>query len=371
VGDDGTVKTSSDYLTWTLRDSGTEESLKGITFNSITSAFTAVGDNNTIITSDDNGVTWTSVSLLSVTPPLYDVQGSPFEYGYGPEELVPGLISDDLAMIVTSKPGTNWPVVEYGHTGFNIASIELTPTSSTQTLYSFNNLVEYPTQITVQVIDGASGLASALSQSEYTIDWVNKTVTLDAALSFLPVDKLYIEAYEAGGGNQLVKSSSDVNPIRANTSTGFDEIYLNCNYTAPVYLGSGAIRPGTEPITVLATETFADSNRILCESIDLFALNAPVTFQGVTFGNVQEDFTYYIKTISPATNTITISASYDPVTGLAGPTFILTSATGTMYVNIRTGSGLVWADPLVYHNGNRLILGETGLVTSLLHWADQ
>jgi hypothetical protein len=363
VGDDGTVKTSSDYLTWSLRDSGTEESLKGITFNSITSAFTAVGDNNTIITSDDNGVTWTSVSLLSVTPPLYDVQGSPFEYGYGPEELVPGLISDDLAMIVTSKPGTNWPVVEYGHAGFNIASIELTPTSSTQTLYSFNNLVEYPTQITVQVIDGASGLASALSQSEYTIDWVNKTVTLDAALSFLPVDKLYIEAYEAGGGNQLVKSSTDVNPIRANTSTGFDEIYLNCNYTAPVYLGSGAIRPGTEPITVLATETFVDSNRILCESVDLFALNAPVTFQGVTFGNVQEDFTYYIKSISTATNTITISASYDPVTGLAGPTFILTSATGTMYVNIRTGSGLVWADPLVYHNGNRLILGETGLLT--------
>ena len=363
VGDDGTVKTSSDYLTWTLRNSGTTNSLKGITFNADTTTFTVVGDNNTIITSDDNGVTWASESLLSVTPPLYDVQGSPFEYGYGPEELVPGLISDDLAMIVTTKPGSTWPIVEYGHSGFNVVSIVLTPTTELQTQYSFKNVVQYPTQITVQVVNGVTGLAQSLSESQYTIDWVNKVITLDTPLNFLPVDSLRIEIYEAGGGNQLVKSNTDVNPIRENSSTGFDEIDLNCNYTAPTYEGGGAIRPGTEPITVLATETFNSSNRILCDSVDLFELNGPVTFQGVTFGNIQEDFTYYIKTISTATNTITVSASYNPTTGFAGPVFDLIDGTGTMYVNIRTGSGLVWSDPLVYHNGTRLVLGETGLIT--------
>jgi hypothetical protein len=363
IGDDGTVKTSNDYITWTLRDSGTVESLKGITFNEDTLTFTVVGDNNTIISSDDNGITWTNVSSLTVEPPVYNIQGSPFEYGYGPEELVPGLVTDDLAMIVTTKSGSNWPVVEYGHTGFNVVSMEMTPDTPTQVEYNFRNLVEYPTQITVSVINGTTGLATTLAQSDYTVDWVNKIVTLDAPISFLPLDKLYIEAYEAGNGNQLVKSNTDVNPIVQNSSTGFDEIYLNCNYAAPIYLGSGAIRTGTEPITVLATETIVSTNRIVCESVDLFVLNAPVSFQGVTFGNILENVIYYIKSINPATNTITISDSYNPLSGLAGPTFSLISATGTMYVNIRTGSGLVWADPLVYHNGTRLVMGQTGLVT--------
>jgi hypothetical protein len=366
VGDDGTVKTSTDYITWTLRVSGTTESLKGITFNSDTNSFTAVGDNNTIIASDDNGTTWTSASLLSITPPVYDVVGSPFEFGYGPEELVPGVISDNLAMIVTTKPGTTWPVAVYGHTGFNVNAIVLTPAFETQTQYSFENVVEYPTQLTVQVVNGVTGLAQTLSESEYTVDWINKIITLENALSFLPVDSLRIEVYEAGNGNQLVKSSTDVNPIRQSSGTGFDEIYLNCNYTAVSYEGSGAIRPGTEPITVLATATDSTSNRVLCGSVDLFVLNSPITFQGVTFGNIQEDFIYYVKSISPATNSITISASYNPVTGLAGPTFSLVTATGTMYVNIKTGSGLVWADPLVYHNGERLIIGQTGIVTKSL-----
>ena len=86
VGDNGTVKTSTDYLNWTIQTTDTTDSLKGITYNEDTLSFTAVGDNNTIITSDDNGVTWTNVSILNVDPPVYTVQGAPFEFGYGPEE---------------------------------------------------------------------------------------------------------------------------------------------------------------------------------------------------------------------------------------------------------------------------------------------
>lgn len=363
VGDDGTVKTSSDYLTWTIRSTDTTDSLKGITYNETTSSFTAVGDNNTIITSSDNGVTWTNVSLLTVDPAVYTVQGSPFEYGYGPEELVPGVISDDLAMIVTTKAGTTWPVVEYGHSGFGVVAVELTPTSSTQTEYSFANILEFPTQITVQVIDGTTNLATTLNENDYTVDWINKTVTLDTPLSTIPVDKLRLEIYASGNGNQLVKSSTDIDPIRQNATTGFDEIYLNCNYSAPAYEGSGAIRTGTGPVEVEITETDGDTNRLVCENVNDFVLNSAITFQGVVFGNIQEDTTYYVKSISTATNSITVSASFDTVSGLAGPTFSLTTATGTMYANINTGYGLVWADPLVYHNGSKLVLGTTGLVT--------
>ena len=363
VGDAGTIKTSSDYINWTTQTSGTIENLNGITFNADTSTFTVVGDNNVIVSSDDNGVTWVNVSSLVVDPPIYTVQGAPFEFGYGPEELVPGVITDNLAMTVTTKPGSTWPAVVYGHSGFNVRAIELTPTSATQTDYSFNNLVEYPLQITVQVIDPTSGLATTISASDYSVDWINKIVTLDTPLSFLPVERLRIEAYEVGNGNQLVKSSTDVNPIRENSTSGFDEIYLNCNYSDPSYLGSGVIRAGTQPITVEATATDGSSNRITCADVSAFVLNAPITFQGVTFGNIQEDFTYYVKSISTATNTITVSASYNVITGIAGPTFILTTATGSMFANIQASNGIVWTDPIVYHNGSKLALGESGLVT--------
>jgi len=363
IGDNGTIKTSSDYLTWTTRTSGTTENLKGITYNSDTSTFTVVGDNNVIIASDDNGVTWTNVSSLVVDPPIYNVQGAPFEFGYGPEELVPGLITDDLAMTVTTKAGSIWSVVEYGHYGFNVVSTEITPTSAFQTDYSFENLVEFPTQVTVQVIDPVTGLAQTLAASEYSVNWITKTITLDTPLSILPLQKLRIETYEVGNGNQLVKSSTDVNPIRQNATSGFDEIYLNCNYSAPIYLGGGVIRPGTEPINVLVTATYDTTNRIQCESVDQFVVNSPVTFQGVTFGNIQEDTTYYVKSVSAATNTITISASFNTITGVAGPTFILADGTGSMYATIQSGSGSVWADPVVYLNGTKLVLGQSGLVT--------
>ena len=363
IGDDGTVKTSSDYLTWTKQTTGTTESLKGITYNSDTMTFTVVGDNNSIISSDDNGVTWNNVSSLTVDPAIYTVQGAPFEFGYGPEELVPGLIEDDLAMIVTTKPGTNWPVVEYGHTGFGVASAELTPESSTQTLYSFNNIVEFPTQLTVQVINTVTNLATTLSENDYTVDWVSKTITLDTPLSTVPLEKLRVEVYEAGNGNQLVKSSTDIDPIRQNSLSGFDEIYLNCNYSAPAFEGSGVIRPGTGPVEVEITATNGDTNRLTCANVDNFVLNSSITFQGTVFGNIQEDTPYYVKSISTSTNTITISSSYDTISGLAGPTFSLTTATGTMYATINNGYGLVWADPLIYHNGTRLTLGTSGLVT--------
>jgi hypothetical protein len=363
VGDDGTVKNSSDYLNWTKQTTDVTESLKGITYNSDTTTFTVVGDNNSIISSSDNGVTWNDVSSLTVDPAIYTIQGAPFEFGYGPEELVPGVVEDDLAMIVTTKPGTNWPVVEYGHSGFGVAAVEFTPNSSTQTVYSFKNIVEFPTQATVQVIDTVTNLATTLSENDYTIDWVSKTVTLDTPLSTVPLEKLRIEVYEAGNGNQLVKSSTDIDPIRQNSVTGFDEIYLNCNYSAPAYEGSGAIRTGTGPVEVEITATNGDTNRITCANVDNFVLNSPITFQGTVFGNIQEDTTYYVKSISTATNSITISSSYDTVSGLAGPTFSLTTATGTMYANINIGYGLVWADPLVYHDGSRLALGTTGIVT--------
>jgi hypothetical protein len=365
VGDDGVIKTSSDYLTWTTVTSGTTENLNGINYNSDESSFIVVGDNNTILVSDDNGATWTSSSLFTVAPTVYDVKGADFPYGYGPEELVPGVVTDNLTMIVTTRPGTNWPVTEYSHTGYNVVSVEFTPTSAVQTEYSFSEVVQYPAQVSVQVLDATTGLGTTLPTSEYTVDWLNKAVVLNTPLDYLApaTQGLRIDVYEVGNGDQLVKSNSDTDPIRINLQSGYNEIYLNCNYSETIFQGSGVIRTGSHAIEVEAIATDGTNNRITCVSVSDFTVNDPISFQGVTFGNIQEEVTYYVKTVSVATNTITVSDSYNSITGTAGPTFSLATATGSMIVNIQTGTGTVWSDPIVYRNGTQLVLGKTNTIS--------
>jgi hypothetical protein len=363
VGDAGTLKTSVDGVTWTTL-SGFTNDLTGITFNPTDSSFTVVGKNNTILTSFDNGITWEETSIFAPEDVVYDIEGDPFTFGYAPEELVAGTVADNLSLLVTTRPGTNWPTVEYGHSGFSVDSVELHPESGTQVVYSFANISYVPINISLQVIDGTTGLATTLASTEYSIDWVNKTVTLNSPLSFSPIaDALLINVYEVGNGDQLVKASTDTLPIRTDGRSGFNEIYLDCNFNATVSEGGGIIRPGTDNISVRVFETDSVSDRIFCEQVNDFMLNSPISFQGVPFGNLQEQTVYYVKTISYASNSITISDSYNLVTGLAGPTLELTDATGEMFANIQNGVGAFWTDPIVKHNGEKLVFGGTGLVT--------
>ena len=364
VGDTGTIKTSPDGIAWTKVASSTDQDLNGITWNSVASTFTIVGDNNVILASEDNGVTWNSTSLFTIIPTVYDVQGAEFSYGYGPEELVPGIVTDLLQMTVTTSPGTVWPIVEYSHNGYNSVSVELTPTSSSQTEYSFYDAVHYPAQIAVQILDATTLLGTTLNTSMYSVDWITKTLTLNTPIEYSPTtQKLRIDVYEVGNGNQLVKSNSDTDPIRTNNTTGFDEIYLNCNYSDNIYNGSGVIEPASNAIEVEATATDAYTDSITCASVVGFNINGPITFQGITFGGVDEEVVYYVKSISSVTSSITISASYNSITGLAGPTLALTTATGSMLADIQNGTGSVWTDPIVYHNGTQLVLGKTNLIT--------
>ena len=362
VGDNGTIQTSSNGLSWTTQSSGTVQNLHSVTYNSTSSTFTIVGDNNTILEST-NGVTWTSTSVFNISPTVYDVKGAEFPYGYGPEELVPGVVTDTLAMTVISRPGTLWPVVEYSNAGYAVYSLEFTPTSATQTVYSFAEASHYPAQVRVQVLSATTQLGTTLDQSQYTVDWINKLITLNNPLVFTPnPQQLRIDVYEVGNGNQLVKSNTDSNPIRGNTDTGFDEIYLDCNYSQNIYNGSGVVQPGTYPINTLATETFSGSNYVTCNSLANIVLNAPISFLGDVFGGVTTGIQYYVKSISAPTNQITISATYNSVTGQAGPTLSLTDATGSMDVAIEIGNGLVWTQPIVYLNGTQLVLGVTNNV---------
>jgi hypothetical protein len=361
VGESGTIQTSIDGLTWTTITPVTSEDLYGITYNQDDGQWTIVGSNNIILQSND-ATTWTATSIFNINQTFYDVQGDPFTAGYGPEELVPGVVYDNLTMFVNTRPGTNWPVTVYQHVGFDVVSREYTPVSVDQTVYSFKNLVEIPAQIRVYSVEVGTGISTPYTTSAYTVDWVNETIT---TLPYLlnPNFNLMIEVYQVGNGDQLDKSNTNEVPLRVNSTTGFNEIYLNCNYRAPIYSGSGVIRPGSESIEVYAVATDAETDTILVENIKDFVANSPVRFSGNVFGGVQEDTVYYVKTISQAQSKITVSDQFNVIAGIAGPTFPLSDATGLMNVLIQLGNGSTWTDPIVYHNGTKLVNGNLLTVT--------
>jgi hypothetical protein len=366
VGDNGVVKSSPDGVTWTDYSTGTTSNLSSVTYSVDRSEYVVVGDNNTILLSPDL-TTWTNNPVFNVAPTVYDVQGDPFVSGYGPEEMVPGVVTDTLMMTITTRPGTNWEAEEYAHVGYNVVSMQLSPTSGTQTRYSFASQVETPTQVGVFVIDQYTQVSTTMYVGlDYTVDWVNKVIVLNAPLSFTTPgnsDSLRIDIYETGNGDQLVKSNTETDPIRPNETTGFDEIFLNCNYSASIFLGSGVIRPNTQPIETRAFETEATTNAISVDDTSDFVLNSPITFSGNVFGGIVEDQIYYVKTISNASQKITVSTSYNVTTGIAGPTYQLSDATGSMEVIIQVGSGQVWTAPVVLNNGDKLVLGTTGFIT--------
>jgi hypothetical protein len=356
VGDNGTVRTSTDGYTWIDQTTDVAENLNGLTYNIDNNEWIVVGDDNTIIISTDDGVTWTTTSVFVTDPTVYNVAGDPFAYGYGPEELVPGVVTDNLAMIVTTRPGTDWDAQIYAHVGFNVVSTEITP-SLGQLEFSFSLIVENPANMALFDITSSTNLSTRIY--DYSVDWVNKTITLDTALAAQHV--LRLDLYEVGNGDQLVKSNSQVIPFVDNITTGFVEMPLNCNYSANRFNGSGVIRLNSDPKQVTAIETDELDNGIVCTDVDNFTINSAITFQGDVFGGIETGTTYYVKTVSRITNKITISTTLPA--GIAGPTFPVTSDTGTMIVNIRAENGDVWTDPIVIHNGTNLILGEQGIVS--------
>ena len=363
VGDNGTIITASiDATTWAVQTSGTTKNLQDVTFNSDTGEWVVVGDNDTVMRSPDAS-NWTVSSMFDTDPVVYNVQGGTFNQGYGPEELVPGLVTDTLNMTVITRPGTNWSDVEYQHVGYNVVSEEITPTSGTQTAYSFVNLVITPAQLAVFVIDNTTELSTSIYEgTDYTVDWVSKNVILNTPISYL-TEKLRIDVYEVGNGDQLVKANTETDPIRVNTVTGFQEIYVDANYTADISQGSGVVRPLSIAEESIAFATNEGSDAITLNSVQDFVLNAGIYFSGAVFGNIVEDQVYYIKTISQVSKRITISETYNVGTGTAGATFALSTATGQMTAIVRTGLATPWADPVVYHNGTQLVVGYSATIT--------
>jgi len=357
VGENGLIITSADGYFWQEETSGTTETLRDIIF--VNGLYTVVGHNNTILRSNDQ-INWTIYNYLGQAEPIYDVVGDEFTAGYAPEELVAGVVNDNITLTVNTRPGSNWLVTEYAGVGYNVHSTVLTPVSDTQTEYSFYDLVQNPMQVAAFIIDPVTKLSTSIYEGiDYTVDWINDKIILNNPLAFgLEPETLRIDVYEVGNGDQLVKASTRTDPLRYNDETGFSEIYLNCNYSAPISLGSGVIRPDSSPVYVTATETIALTNSIVVEDITKFVENGQISFTGFTIGGLLEDTPYFVKTVSYATSSITISDTLTP-SAVAGDTVTVTDESGLMTTVINPGQGEVWTDPVVYHNGTKLLLGKT------------
>ena len=359
VGDEGLVVVSTNNgNNWTEKSTGTTNDLNVIFYEPITSTYTIGGNNNTLLqTSNIITATWDKTHVFAIPAPAYTVQGDPFQAGYGPEELVPGVVTDQLTMIVTTRAGTNWDATQYAHVGYNVVSLELD--ADTDNLYSFANVVQVPACISVYTIDN-NGLCIALYDGiDYTSDYVNKTITLDNNIS--DPQKVRIDVYEVGNGDQLVKSNTQTNPLVTNTNTGFQEIFLNCNYSAFRFTTGGIIKPTTDPVDSQVFSTDSATNTMVVDDTSLFTLNGQVTFTGDVFGGVTVGTAYYVKSINAVRSSITISDSL--VGGIAGPIFDLTLGSGSnMQAVIQNGPGQFYTDPAVFHNGTRLVSGITNTV---------
>jgi hypothetical protein len=303
-------------------------------------------------------------SFTSTESTVYDVEGAPFTFGYAPEELLAGVVRDNLTFIANTRPGVDWPVTQYQNNGFNVASVEIPQSSPTQTQYSFANLAQIPAKIKVFVIDYITMLSiSEYETRAYTIDWINSTVTLNSPLPLYYI--LRIDVYEIGNGYQLDRSNNIFTPLRDNDITGLQEIYLDSKYSGTINDGNGVVVPYTQSQIAEIIATESGSNFMYCTSLDQFVLNNPITFQGKVFGNIQTDTTYYVKTIDSLTQSITVSLYYDTVKGTAGTEFVVSTATGSMEAIINVGSNDIYTPPLVLANGNELEIGTFGQITQL------
>ena len=83
--------------------------------------------------------------------------------------------------------------------------------------------------------------------------------------------------------------------------------------------------PLVPPVAVI-TASEATDDTFTCDTVELLYIGKPIQFTGTVFGGVAINTTYYVLTIPTAT-TFTISATS------GGPTFALTTATGSMKAN--------------------------------------
>lgn len=266
--DPGFIITSVDGITWVERSSQyiATNNLHNVVFSD--GYFYAVGENDTILRTI-NGVNWADISQIEATDPYYVVQGNDFLYGYGPEELVAGVVTDTLSMYVKTAPGAYWDIDNeypywFKHTGFNMVQKYLTPNKDLQV--SFADFAVNPATLSAFIIDESTNtgyriydIVSSNNTIGYSIDWVTKVITLTGALP--AGSKLLVEVYEVGNGKELVRANSQlmpltVNPFNGNSEFVFDILYQEIVNDPIVFVNGSKLVYGVDYLISFTSDNF-------------------------------------------------------------------------------------------------------------------
>jgi len=230
---------SSDGLTWTQQTNEliATTALHHVYFDG--SNFIISGDLGTLIQST-NGVNWENILVVRSEDPVYTVKGSDFLFGYGPEELVAGVISDKLSMKVNTAPGAYWnrsgaEEIWYYASGFGMNQQYYTVDG--QQTVNFDGLAANGIGMSV-FLANVDGTMQRLYEDRtypnmdytYNVNWNSKVIT------FNDVDligaSVFVEVYEFGNAVEKARSSTDAQPLVLDSSTGHSSIYTGLDYVA-------------------------------------------------------------------------------------------------------------------------------------------
>ena len=247
---------------------------------------------------------------------------------HAPEELVPGSEFDTLDMRVFTRPGSDW--LQRGH-GFpsNTIKYVLDPTSLS---LGFGDLLPYTALVTVanqtQSIDLHLG-------TDYTVNYVDQTVSLILSGNVQANDVIVITAYEIGGGNQLYKNV-------------YNGAVVGDTITVPVaYYEIDGTTPQIQEFVIFVNGVIVNNYTYAASG----NMNTTVSFN--TVYTATDSITLYViaptqaPTIADPTNTIDYSWS-------APQTQLITATDSTL--NFTLDNSLIFANPdslIVTVNGVR------------------
>jgi hypothetical protein len=115
---------------------------------------------------------------------------------YAPEELVPGSEFDTLDLRVYARAGSDWTTDGHGFPE-SVFKFNYDPANPTA---EFANILPYPVQVLVANQTTGRDLIIGIN---YSINWVNQTVTVISGVS--DNDVVVLNVYGLGGSNQLFK----------------------------------------------------------------------------------------------------------------------------------------------------------------------
>lgn len=177
----------------------------------------------------------------------------------------------------------------------NLASLVASPTWVLET-YNESRLVNPPT--------------NAVNSNVYYVDWVDKVVTMDNQwVAANPTYTIDAYVYEVGGGNELERTNTKVNPVRANATGALTDIYIDATYR----------------------EVFSFAR-------DPILSDLPVTSN--TFNYVNQVYSTPLVYLYTAETGIYSKLNYYPPTDTSYTTVAITTSANSNQVNVLDGRGI-------------------------------